>query len=83
MKNIDAVISNAELGSTIDQLRRLQVEDVVVETVKVAKSNLHQTMTYRGCAYEQSFTTASKIGFAVEDDKEAQAEAILEQAALH
>lgn len=83
MKNLDAVIPNAELSSTIDQLRKLQVEDVVVETVKVAKSNLHTTMTYRGCAYEQRFTTASKIGFAVADDKEAQAEAILEHVALH
>lgn len=81
MKNIEAVIPALNVHRTIDDLRKLDVANVVVETVKVYDRETHPTMVYRGCQYEQEFTTAAKLRFQVPDDGSSQAEAILARAA--
>lgn len=68
---------------TIDQLRRLDVQDVVVETVNVfTRKKRPHTMIYRGCEYEHAFTTESKIRFAVSDQNAASAGDIVAHAAM-
>ncbi len=79
MKTIEAVVPNRNVLSTIEQLRGLDVDDVVVESVRVFKPNVHQTMVYRGCTYHQDFVTESKLRFAVSDQNAPQAETIIGQ----
>lgn len=83
MKNIEAVIPQVSVPETIDQLSTLEISDVVVETVKVYKKNLHQTMTHRGCTYDQKFIVESKLQFTVADQNASQAETILAKAVAH
>ena len=80
MKIVEAVVPHLTVNETIDELRKLEVGDVVVESVKVSKKDRHQTMVYRGCAYDQDFTTESRIQFLVSDEEAPQAESVVSHA---
>lgn len=80
MKNIEAILPHARVSPTIQQLRRLHVEDVIVESVKVFKKDHHQTIVYRGSSYDQEFLSEAKLHFLVSDEDATSAEAIVASA---
>lgn len=81
MKTIEAVIPQASVQSTVEKLNFLSVDAITVESVKVFKKDLHRTMIYRGCVYEQNFDIESKLHFNVSDEDAFRAETILAGAA--
>ena len=80
MKDIEAIIPQASVQPTVRQLHTLGVQRVIVEAVQVFKNDQHQTMVYRGCAYEQGFTAESKIRFVIPDRDATEAETIVARA---
>lgn len=81
MKNIETVIPNSHVPPTIEKLRVLEIEDIIVEPVRVFKKNLHKHLVYRGHEYDQDFISESKLRFFVSDEDATQAEAIVANAA--
>jgi nitrogen regulatory protein PII len=81
MKNFETTLPDRLLRPTIDQLLKLNVQEITVEPVRVFKKRLHQTLIYRGCEYEQNYVTESKLRFLAAEQDAAQAEAILADAA--
>ena len=81
MKDIEAIIPQANVHPAIKQLHGLGVRKVIVESVKVFRSDVHRTMIHRGCTYEQDFTLESELRFDVSEQDIAQVETILAHAA--
>lgn len=83
MKDIEAVIPQPNVHPAIAQLQQLGVQEIIVEPIKVYRSDIHQRMIHRGCAYEQNFVFESKLRFHVEDQDATRAENILTHAGNH
>ncbi len=83
MKDIEAVIPQPNVRPTVAQLQKLGVEEITVEPIKVYRSDIHQKMIHRGCAYEQNFVFESKLRFHIADQDATRAEGILAHAGNH
>ena len=79
MKKLEATISTANAPLVIEQLRRLEIENLTTSDVTVFdKAHTHK-MVYRGAVYNDSTTHRVKVEVSVSDKDASRAETLLTQ----
>ena len=81
MKKIEATISVDNAPLVIEQLSRLEVENLTTSHVTVFDKEHTHKMIYRGAVYDESTTHRVKVELSVSDKDASRAETLLAQTA--
>jgi nitrogen regulatory protein PII len=80
MKTIAGIIPAMKANAVIDELRSLQIENLITSNVSVPDKEHGHEMIYRGCVYREDSSSKVKVEVNVSDRDAERAESLLTHA---
>jgi hypothetical protein len=83
MRKLEALLPAMTADAIVDELRTLDIENLVTTHVSVMDKEHPHKMIYRGCVYDQPFGAPLKVEVSVSDEDAERAEALLGLCVAH
>jgi len=83
MKKLEALLPVMTADDVVEELRTLDIENLVTTHVTVMDKKHPHKMIYRGCVYDQPFDSRVKVEVSVSDEDAERAEELLGLCAAH